>query len=175
MCVGVCCPLCFPLTLRSHELSMKVMSNPTRERFEIAAILSRCNSGRDSYNSEKLKKAVAVSEEKIQERSRRRGRFSSCHFPCRKNAQTLAGIASRAAGKLVNNFPGASKFTRKLFQLRISDSHNLLEFSEQLFSTHLDAIPVAISPAPWDFKSRDLSTVCKQVHCKDKWVHKGGV
>ena len=34
--------------------------------------------------SEKLKKAVAVSEEKIQERSRRRGRFSSSHFPCRK-------------------------------------------------------------------------------------------
>ena len=32
---------------------------------------------------EKLKKAAAVSEEKIQERSRRRGRFSSSHFPCR--------------------------------------------------------------------------------------------
>ena len=35
-------------------------------------------------SSGELKKAVAVSEEKIQQHSRRRGRFSSSHFPCRK-------------------------------------------------------------------------------------------
>ena len=34
--------------------------------------------------SEELKKAVVVSEEKIQQRSRRRGQFSSSRFPCRK-------------------------------------------------------------------------------------------
>ena len=32
---------------------------------------------------QKLKKAVAVSEAKIQQRSRRQGQFSSSHFPCR--------------------------------------------------------------------------------------------
>ena len=32
----------------------------------------------------RLKKAVAVSDKKIQERSRRQGRFSSSHFPCRE-------------------------------------------------------------------------------------------
>ena len=36
------------------------------------------------YWSEKLKKAVAVSDDKIQQGSRRRGRFSSSHFRCRK-------------------------------------------------------------------------------------------
>ena len=36
------------------------------------------------YNSEELKKAVAVSEEKIKQRSRRRGQFSSSRFPCQK-------------------------------------------------------------------------------------------
>ena len=36
--------------------------------------------------SEKLKKAVAVSGEKIQARSRRRGQLSSRHFPRRENA-----------------------------------------------------------------------------------------
>ena len=38
-------------------------------------------------DSEELKKAVAVSEEKIQQRSRRRGQFSSSRFPCRKMAK----------------------------------------------------------------------------------------
>ena len=42
----------------------------------------------------------------------------------------LAGIAVRAAGKLANNFPAASKFAQKLFQQEISDSHSLLELSE---------------------------------------------
>ena len=42
----------------------------------------------------------------------------------------MAGIAFRAAGKSVRNFPAASKFARKLFQQGISDSHSLLEFSE---------------------------------------------
>ena len=79
--------------------------------------------------SEELKKAVAFSEEKIQQRSRRRSQFSSSRFPCRKNSQTLAGIAFHAAGKLGNHFPAASEFAGKLFQQRMSDSHSLLEFS----------------------------------------------
>ena len=40
--------------------------------------------GSPFYESEELKKAVAVSEEKSQQRSRRRGQFSSSRFPCRK-------------------------------------------------------------------------------------------
>ena len=51
-------------------------------------------------------------------------------FSLPESAQTLAGIAFRAAGKSVRNFPAASKFARKLFQQGISDSHSLLEFSE---------------------------------------------
>ena len=52
-------------------------------------------------------------------------------FSLPENAQTLAGIAFRAAGKLVKNFPAASKFAGNLFQHRISDSHSLLEFSDK--------------------------------------------
>ena len=51
-------------------------------------------------------------------------------FSLPESAQTLAGIAFRAAGKSVRNFPAASKFARELFQQRTSDSHSLLEFSE---------------------------------------------
>ena len=51
-------------------------------------------------------------------------------FSLPENAQTLAGIAFRAAGKSVKNFPAASKFAGKLLQQAISDSHSLLEFSE---------------------------------------------
>ena len=46
------------------------------------------------------------------------------------NAQTLAGIAFRAAEKSGTHFPAASKFAGKLFQQRISDSQSLLEFSD---------------------------------------------
>ena len=45
-----------------------------------------------------------------------------------ESAQTLAGIAFRAAGKSGNNFPAASKFAGKPFQQGVSDSHSLLEF-----------------------------------------------
>ena len=41
------------------------------------------------------------------------------------------GIAFRAAGKSVKNFPAVSKFAGKLFQQGISDSHSLLENSDQ--------------------------------------------
>ena len=41
--------------------------------------------------SEGLKKAVAVSKEKIQQRSRRRGQFSSSRFPCRKVPKSWQG------------------------------------------------------------------------------------
>ena len=47
-----------------------------------------------------------------------------------ENAQTLVGIAFRAAGESVTNFPAAPKFARKCFQQGISDSHSLLEFSD---------------------------------------------
>ena len=51
-------------------------------------------------------------------------------FSLPENAQTLAGIAFRAAGKSVKNFPTALKFAGKPFQQGISDSHSLLEFSD---------------------------------------------
>ena len=51
-------------------------------------------------------------------------------FSLPESAQTLAGIACRAAGKSGKNFPAASKFAGKPFQQGISDSHSLLEFSE---------------------------------------------
>ena len=47
-----------------------------------------------------------------------------------ESAQTLAGIAFRAAGKSGNNFPAASKFAGKPFQQGISDRNSLLEFSD---------------------------------------------
>ena len=66
-------------------------------------------------------------------------------FSLLENAETLAGIAFRAAGKSVNNFPAASKFAGKLFQQGLLDSHSLLRFSsfkwcrllEHLFSQTL--------------------------------------
>ena len=51
-------------------------------------------------------------------------------FSLPESAQTLAGIAFRAAGKSVKNFPAASKFAGKPFQQGVSDSHSLLEFSD---------------------------------------------
>ena len=51
-------------------------------------------------------------------------------FALPENAQTLTGIAFRAAGKSVKNVAAASKFAGKLFQQGISDSHSLLEFSD---------------------------------------------
>ena len=51
-------------------------------------------------------------------------------FSLPESAQTLAGIAFRAAGKSGNHFPAASKFAGKPFQQGISDSHSLLEFSD---------------------------------------------
>ena len=51
-------------------------------------------------------------------------------FSLLESAQTLAGIAFGAAGKLAKNFPAASKFAGKLFQQGSLDSHSILEFSE---------------------------------------------
>ena len=51
-------------------------------------------------------------------------------FSLPESAQTLAGIAFRAAGKSGENFPAASKFAGKPFQQGVSDSHSLLKFSE---------------------------------------------
>ena len=47
-----------------------------------------------------------------------------------ESAQTLAGIAFRAAGKLGTNFPAASTFARRPLQQGISDNHSLLNFSD---------------------------------------------
>ena len=54
--------------------------------------------------SEELKKAVAVSEEKIQQRSRRPRPIFQQPFSLPESAQTLAGIAFCAAGKSGNHF-----------------------------------------------------------------------
>ena len=43
---------------------------------------------------------------------------------------TLAGIALRAAGTSVKNFPASSKIAGKLLQQGILDGHSLLEFSD---------------------------------------------
>ena len=51
-------------------------------------------------------------------------------FSLPESAQTLAGIAFRAAGKSGNHFPAALKFAGKPFQQGTSDSHSLLEFSD---------------------------------------------
>ena len=51
-------------------------------------------------------------------------------FSLPENAQTLAGIAFRAAGKSVTNFPAASKFAGKIVQQGSLGSHSLLEFSD---------------------------------------------
>ena len=51
------------------------------------------------------------------------------------SAQTLAGIAFRAAGTSGKNFPAASKIAGKPLQQGISDSHGLLEFSDFWLST----------------------------------------
>ena len=73
------------------------------------------------HGSEKLSMAVAVSEEKS--RSVPEG---GADFPA---AQTLAGIAFRAAGKSVKNFPAASKiagnFSSKEFRTATAFSSSL--------------------------------------------------
>ena len=56
--------------------------------------------------------------------------FPAAVFLAGKCPKTLAGIAYRAAGKSVKNFPAASNFAGKLFTQGISDSHSLLKFSE---------------------------------------------
>ena len=80
--------------------------------------------------SEKLKRAVEVSKENPGTFPKA-GPIFQQPFSLPENAQTLAGIAFRAAGKLVNHFPAASKFAGRFFQQGISDSHSLLEFSDR--------------------------------------------
>ena len=65
--------------------------------------------------SEELKKAVATSEEKIQQRSRRRGQFSSSHFSLPESAQTLAGIAFLRCRKIGESFSSSVEICRKTF------------------------------------------------------------
>ena len=54
--------------------------------------------------SEELKKAVAVLEEKIQQRSPKARPIFQQPFSLPESAQTLAGIAFRAAGKSARDF-----------------------------------------------------------------------
>ena len=80
---------------------------------------------------------MAVSEEKILQRSRRRGQIFQQPFSLLESAQTLAGIAFEIAGNQGRICPAASKFAGKPFQQGISDSHSLLEFSERCFKGSL--------------------------------------
>ena len=57
-----------------------------------------------------------VSEEKIQQRSRRPGPIFQKPFSLPENAQTLAGIAFRAAGKSVKNFQQRRNLPENPFQ-----------------------------------------------------------
>ena len=75
-------------------------------------------------------KAVAARDEKIQQRSRRRGRLSSSHFIAGK-CPNLGRDSISCCRKIGNAFPAASTFARKPFQQGISDSHNLLKFSKK--------------------------------------------
>ena len=61
---------------------------------------------RSGHCTEKLKKAVVVLEEKIQERSQ----IFQVQPPQPERSQTLAGIAYHAAGQSGKNFPAASRF-----------------------------------------------------------------
>ena len=70
------------------------------------------------FTKNNTKGAVAVSEEKIQQRSRRRGQFSSSPFSLPESAQTLAGITFRAAGKSGKNFSSSVEICRKTFPAR---------------------------------------------------------
>ena len=75
--------------------------------------------GLSHIKSEELKKAVAVSKEKIQQHSLPQARpILQQPFSLPESAQTLAGIAFRAAGKSGNHFPAASKFAGKPFLQR---------------------------------------------------------
>ena len=91
--------------------------------WEEGVIARGCNSlsVRFHLSIRRTQEAVVVSEEKIQQRSCRRGHFCSSRF---------------RAGKSVRNFPAASKFARKLLQQGILDSDSLLEFSESNTMLH---------------------------------------
>ena len=69
-------------------------------------------------------------EEKLQERSRRWGEFSSSHFPCRKclNLDGDSILCCRQMGEELSS--SAEICSGKLFQQIISDSHSLLELSD---------------------------------------------
>ena len=81
-------------------------------------------------------------------------------------AQTLAGIAFCAAGKLVNDFPAASKLVGKLFHQGISDSHSLLELSDfrvwSKGSFKKTNMSFRKSPFSRDFRERE-SLGCKSI------------
>ena len=63
-------------------------------------------------NSDKLKKAVADSELKNSGAFPKAGPIFQQPFSLPESAQTLAGIACRAAGNSAKNFPAASKLAR---------------------------------------------------------------
>ena len=83
-----------------------------------ACIRTRANTGKYSWRiSEELKKAVAVSEEKIQQRSRRRGRFSSSCFPCRK-VPNLGRDSISCCRKIGEEFSSSVEICPKTFPAR---------------------------------------------------------
>ena len=85
---------------------------------------------RKRIQSEELKKAVAVTEEKIQQRSCRRGQLSSSRFLAGKCPNLGRDSISRCQ-KIGEEFSSSvKKFAGKPFQQGISDSHSLLELSD---------------------------------------------
>ena len=107
--------------LRNNQLSGAIPSfMSTMWQSEVGIVLGQNPSGplsRDlrHYISEELKEAVAVSEEKSSSVPAGAANFpAAVSLP--ESAQTLAGIAFRAAGKSENHFPAASKFAGKPFQ-----------------------------------------------------------
>ena len=81
-------------------------------------LLANGGVGGVALDSEELKKAVAVSEEKIQQRSRRRGRFSSSRFPCRKKCPNLGRDSISCCRKIGEEFSSSVEICRKTFPAR---------------------------------------------------------
>ena len=97
----------------------------------------------NELHSETLNKAVEVSEAKIQERSRRRGRFSGSHFPCRKKSPNLGRDSISCCRKIGEEFSAVpEKFSSKEFRTATA-------FSSFLFQESVCAgLPYINGPGP---------------------------
>ena len=101
--------------------------------------------------SEKFKKAVAVSEEKILERFLKAGPiFQQPSISLAGKVQNLEGMAFRAAGKSVKNFPAAPKLAGKFFSSK--EFRTATAFSS--FLSSLRAQRLKNFNLSWNFQSR---------------------